>query len=436
MSLIPSESASFSDLLGRGLDASKKSKWRAPTALDQSPPPPPKVESPAEETAPQDLVEKTPQPERIEAEPMPPPLFLPPASEETKSALEASIPPGAAEETLKPLHPEVTASAPVSASPPPAAIEPISEAASEPTSAPLPPSQSLEPVSSGLTASALLSLLSVQFKAAPESTPQSAATEEIPKAVESELTPIAPLPPATEKTAPAEPLRDIIPDPVVPSSQKFTAEISSLISAQPKQSEAAPAPIPVVPIARPKPAPETRIEPLPSQEASKPQSQTPVRSVVPPPRPPQAKPRLRPRPNLQPRFESDLKPVAPSAVGSPPSASPSVAPAAENGESVTYLEYLAPDISTRTEDFQYTEAAVEWPGARRRGRNKLLRFVSCEIVALVVLAVSVLLLWSHRLGNGSLSFAAKVAAIMSAIAVVVLAILFYGLPEKLPRGER
>jgi hypothetical protein len=53
-----------------------------------------------------------------------------------------------------------------------------------------------------------------------------------------------------------------------------------------------------------------------------------------------------------------------------------------------------------------------------------------------MLAVSVLLLWSHRLGSGSLSFAAGAAAIISAIGMVVLAILFYGLPEKRPRDDR
>src|SRR3954447_10384313 len=44
MSLIPSESASFPDLLGRGLGASKKSKWRVPHVLDQPAPPPPNIE--------------------------------------------------------------------------------------------------------------------------------------------------------------------------------------------------------------------------------------------------------------------------------------------------------------------------------------------------------------------------------------------------------
>ena len=46
MSLIPSESASFPDLLGRGLGASKKSKWRVPHVLDQPATPAAKIESP------------------------------------------------------------------------------------------------------------------------------------------------------------------------------------------------------------------------------------------------------------------------------------------------------------------------------------------------------------------------------------------------------
>src|SRR6476646_10366154 len=105
MSLIPSESASFSDLLGRGLDASKKSKWRVPHQLDQ-PPAPPKVEPAVAEAAPQNVVEEAPQPEPVGSMPTP---VLSSAAEEVELASEPPVLPGAPEEPITPLHPEALA---------------------------------------------------------------------------------------------------------------------------------------------------------------------------------------------------------------------------------------------------------------------------------------------------------------------------------------
>jgi hypothetical protein len=132
---------------------------------------------------------------------------------------------------------------------------------------------------------------------------------------------------------------------------------------------------------------------------------------------------------LQPRFESDLNTAD---TGQPESLTTPIFSGAENPESVTYPEYLAPEIAMRDEDLELAEPAAESPDAQRQARIKFFGFVSCEIVVLALLVVSVLLGWSHRLGSGSL---AKAGAIVAAIAAVALPIVFYGFPKTLSRDR-
>jgi hypothetical protein len=196
-----------------------------------------------------------------------------------------------------------------------------------------------------------------------------------------------------------------------------------------------PAPIPIRPITRSNAAAGKK-EASAGADAPNTETRPPPGSAIPPPRPPQAKPRLRPRPNLQPRFESHLQTVT-SADDGPAHSAPSVSAAPENPESVTYLDYLAPDFSTRHEDFQAANAAAEeWPEIRERQRTKFFWFVGCEVVVLALLVGAVLFGWSNRFGYGSLSPAARLGAVVGAIVAAVLPIIFYGLPQTLPRDRR
>jgi hypothetical protein len=99
------------------------------------------------------------------------------------------------------------------------------------------------------------------------------------------------------------------------------------------------------------------------------------------------------------------------------------------------LNFTPAPTADEVEEFGFPEPASTWPVPRRR-RARLLRFALCELFALLVLAVAVMVGLAHRLPEDPVSLMAKIATILSAIAVAVIPIGFYGLPETLPRSNR
>jgi hypothetical protein len=235
-----------------------------------------------------------------------------------------------------------------------------------------------------------------------------------------ELTPLKPMAQVEKQTPPSDAALEKIPDPLPTTSEKALPELSAAAPAEETKIAETPERIPIRPIARSNSTAAGQTEAAAAAEPAKAESKAPVRSVVPQPRP---------HPNLQPRFESDLNTAD---TGQPESLTTPIFSGAENPESVTYPEYLAPEIAMRDEDLELAEPAAESPDAQRQARIKFFGFVSCEIVVLALLVVSVLLGWSHRLGSGSL---AKAGAIVAAIAAVALPIVFYGFPKTLPRDR-
>ena len=142
-------------------------------------------------------------------------------------------------------------------------------------------------------------------------------------------------------------------------------------------------------------------------------------------RTPLSPPRSRPQPKLEPREPlrpASLPPRAKSHFNSPPSPQTALLPFAESGDAME-------------KDPMFDETST-WRTLQRRHRGKLLRFLGFELLALSLLGFSVAFGLAHRLPDDPLSVIAKVAAIVTAIAAAIVPILFYGLPETLPRNRR
>jgi hypothetical protein len=84
------------------------------------------------------------------------------------------------------------------------------------------------------------------------------------------------------------------------------------------------------------------------------------------------------------------------------------------------------------EEFAWDEPSP-WPNIQRRRRFKFVRFLAAELILLIFLGVAVNLALSHRLLDDSVALIAKISTITIAVLVAVMPILFYGLPETLPR---
>jgi hypothetical protein len=127
---------------------------------------------------------------------------------------------------------------------------------------------------------------------------------------------------------------------------------------------------------------------------------------------------------------------APSAPRVPLAAEPVVAPPPAFAPEPKPPLHFQPAASARDpEEFGFPEPSVGWPSLVRRRRNRRIRFIGYEMVALAILAVSASMGLSHRMPDDPLTLVMKIATIASAIAVVGIPILFYGLPETLPTNR-
>jgi hypothetical protein len=387
MSLIPSESSSFADLLGRGLDGSKKSKWREPVTeaptLSDPPKSPPRSPVLKEKPQPEQVTWKAPTApasRKVEAKK---PLAMSKKKESVPLLAPVALEPVAADPiAVEPIVVEPSAEEPIAAEPIPPVIEP------ELKEETLPP---LIPLSDSLP---------VESVVVPEPVPPSQAVQ---------------------------PPQPVLHEPMIKAPLVIQPE-----------DEPPRRPIPIVRVARSKQDPHGNGRGMITE--------TNGHDILPPPPPPSPAPmavtfappaqRLRPKPLVRPRLEEEppaphaLRPVpreqieAPQNVGQMP-------PSAMN---------VDPDPAES--DPWWTEEAARTSEPRPRLRfqiqwgSRLMRFLTYEAAAILVLLGAVLLGLAHRAPDDPLNLLTRILAIGAAIVAAVIPVLFYGLPERFPRDPR
>ncbi|HEY2123836.1 MAG TPA: hypothetical protein VGG94_00110 [Chthoniobacterales bacterium] len=405
MSLMPSESAHFSDLVGCGLDASKKSKWRVPVPEHAAPEE--DVSSRVDPVTHFPMTETSQEPFGQSWEQVQQPAPESPASQwEGAPVLPAAAEPvqdpfGQSWEQLQQRAPELPVNQseqlqqPALESPPAsqweeAPVFPAAEAVQDPFG------QSLE----SLQQPAPESLPASQWEEAPVFPATEAVQEPFIQSLEQVQQP-APESPANQwDGAPeslsgpvgsffAQPMPEAAFENTYPTAQKFEA-----MPSLPLDANAILAALAGAPSATPLPF---AAEPTPAAPPF----------VAPEPRPIVPEPRL---------VTTEPKLVAPEP--RPP------------------MHFQPAASAQDPEEFGFPQPAVAWPSLVRRRRNRRIRFISYEVVALAILVVSAVMGLAHRLPDDPLSLVTKIVTIASAVTVVGIPILFYGLPDTLPTNDR
>ena len=186
--------------------------------------------------------------------------------------------------------------------------------------------------------------------------------------------------------------------------------------------------------------PQDQVQPAPASSASQwdgapgPLSAGPIEGVLPQPFSnavfQQAYP---PAPNAEAR---PALPLDASAILAALAGAPSASPMAVAPKPGPPLHFQPAASAHDPEEFGFPEPTVAWPSLRRRRRNRMIRFIGYEIFALAILVVSAVMGIAHRLPDDPLSLVTKIVTIVSAVAVVGIPILFYGLPETMPTNRR
>ncbi len=423
MSLIPSESASFSDLLGRGLDGSKKSKWRMceveeevlPAALTEvsSTSPTPKAnpdEAVAEKEVP--AQRKRSQPAKTPAKPakaapkvVPEPAPVP-VAKQTPAEPPVPVETKPVTPSLESILSALTQAAAASHSIENPAVAPISFMESQmPAAIPV--------VETPLREAPILPVADINL--VPPDVPPTPAIPAAPPSTVAAQPPAIPnfaAPPVPPPSVPA-PVQDFIPFQPAPESPL------------PEQAEPAYRPIPIVRRAR-------------SIQNPKGEPVTPIQSqVAQPPSEPfhPGEGRVRPNLTLKPRVDH----VA--AAQFPPA--PIVQAAEARDAHVAWLprepvnETISDEFHPAWEEEQLPVAGKIW---RRtldfNWESRFVRFVSYELVAIIILVVSAVIGIHHRTSDDPLNLLTKLVLIGSAIVATLIPVLFYGLPDRLPRDDR
>lgn len=372
MALIPSESASFPDLLGRGLGASKKSKWRVP---DEVAPP---ISEPLPSKADPVCEEKTA---------VHPPLF----AEEPQSLL---VPPPESSPEV-PLPPDLTGAGP---------IDLLAEI--------LP----LEAVTAATLAEEAVSLPPVESTATAEVLP-------VPEAPSPETT-IAAVPSSDEVKAFA-PTHAPIPIVRIPRSigtraAKLNSDLPAPGPVDPAEREdlvTAPAP-PNTPLR----TPMARLRPRPTLQPRAGLGDDILDSV-----------NFATAPSEPPLSGHLIPQTSSSTVAAPEQSSSGVSvPMAPQYAALQAADAGA----VNGEEFQFREEETAESSMQRRRRARLWRFVLWEFCALVIAVVAIMVGLSHRLADDPVAVAAKIVTIVFAIVVAALPVFFYGFPETLPGSNR
>lgn len=156
-----------------------------------------------------------------------------------------------------------------------------------------------------------------------------------------------------------------------------------------------------------------------------------ARAPIPSPRMPLAKPRQRPRPVLQPR---DFSPPAAPLPNEP------VAPLVKSRPIMAIpLAPLRPSpVAQEIEEPVYNGDDL-WdtplPALQRRRRGKMIRFVVIELTTIGIMIFCANMALSYRSADDPMGLLAKILTIAAAVASAVIPILFYGLPDTLPRNR-
>ncbi len=440
MSLIPSESSSFADLLGRGLDGSKKSKWREPFAG------PPPVDPPKSPVRSSSALKEKPQSEKvgkkthkapvvrkaeakkptalpIKNEKVPPP---PPAAEPTPQVIEPKL----KAETASPLFPppEVLALDPAPVPEPVSTVQPVqfSELAAlvqlfqppQPVETPQPiePPQTFQPAQPVQFPELIEAVQPVQLPQ-PIQPPQ---TFQTPQPVQAPQ----PLPPSQPVQAPQPIQRQPI--------------IKAPLVIQP-EDEPPRRPIPIVRVSRSKQHPHGNGRAMATEtngyDGSAPQ---PFYAEPSPVSLPPAPPRVRPKPLvMRSRAEEETQVPQP------------VIPAPR--EHIEYAQNVQPMSPPVMMDVQPDPVESDpWSVAERelmsesrprrrfqlQWQSRLVRCLVFEAAAILALICTVLLGLAHRAPDDPLSLITRILAIGAAIVAAIIPVLFYGLPERFPRDPR
>ncbi len=282
-------------------------------------------------------------------------------------------------------------------------------------------------------------------------TPEPVLTEPSPEALLSQIfssaQPVVEAPlPGVPPAAAAPLLDEVLPLAVEPDPSPAPAPVQPFISPQPTPQ------IPPAQVSFAPPAPESEPEepvyrPIPivrrarsaqnpkGEPAPRPQPLMPVRSAV-PAAPHQVEGRVRPNVALKPRAEEAATPELPPKPPLPAVAAHNGHPAAVQQEPANPSEFIEPNDEWQEE---------EWlPPARIRRRrsfnldwnSRFVRFMTYEVAALLVLIISAVLGIRHRLPEDPLSTVTKLLLIAAAVVAAIIPVIFYGLPDRLPRDDR
>lgn len=86
-------------------------------------------------------------------------------------------------------------------------------------------------------------------------------------------------------------------------------------------------------------------------------------------------------------------------------------------------------------DYQFSGSGED-RFTRKRRRNKLIRFIIFETLAFGLLLIAAKLQVTQQYSENSLTFLYKVLMFAAAVAVVIIPVVFYGLPPTLPPTKR
>ncbi len=430
MSLIPGESASFADLLGRGLDGSKKSKWRASVVGDEQGVPaslkPPGHPSSVSVAEPKKAIEQN----GVTS-------LKKPAPRNGLSPIKISLKPGKSAAKAKvPGTPAVSKKSRIAA-----IVSAVSKSAKAvtTTAAPALNKETAAP-SPTPVAKAPVAPIMPPVPAAPVTTPIAKAPVPKPETpVVASPAPPSLLPNVTPEAIENQPVaRPISPAPIVPPTST-PAPVPKATPPRPIAQSAPSLPATLQPLRLPLDPGGPAHRPIPIVRRAR-SIQNPKGEPAAPTQPLHASPPLhpgegRPRPNLiwGPRVDHA------AATEFPPT--PMVQAAQARDVHVAWPPAEQTELSFHQPEDTWDESPIPpragWPSRLKGGwQSRFVRFLTCECVAIFVLVASALIGMRHRLPDDPLNFFTRVLTIASAVVAVVIPVLFYGLPERLPRGDR
>lgn len=436
MSLIPSESSSFADLLGRGLDGSKKSKWREhvaePPKLSGPPKPSPRLPAKSEKPQAQRAKEKSQKTVAVvaRAADKESAIARDPLAVLLDFSQSAATP---IPEEIQPLPPLREAIPQMIEPPPPAAPDPLAVFFDFSQPAPTLTPEQIQPLSPAPPPEAIPQTID----SAPAQDPLSVLLGLFPSSV-------------VQAPEAVEPFQDeaVSPPQWVPEQPIRKAPLVIQPEDEPPRR-----PIPIVRVVRSKQNPNGNgREHLPQTNGHDISAPEPQVQPQPQPTVPEAFaeagpagpalltiPRPRPRPLVRPRVEEESQALQPS----PAAPLPEPEPPQKVWPKGPMAALAKPARIERAQPprLKFDESA--WLAVRMGGRNfefrwrgRFARFMTCEAIAILVLITAVVIGMGHRTVDDPVNMITRILAISAAVAAAIVPVLFYGLPERFPRDAR